>query len=380
MSASRGSFSSFNSGRGRGRGRGAATQNSGQNSHVNESVESVHSRNSGAEQDTGFTYEPEQSQPKIWIRPSQIRSNPTVLDAIIDTITSNYHGPWHSFKHAESKNSNRWWRLFEQKYRWEPHHGAAIKKKFGSRGSEWFSKNIGRARRENTKPNWVAERDWLVLKEYWASDAFKKKSIAGKKNRNTDAAKESQYRGGRIPVTAHVAKMTESLNRPPLKIEVYEKVYVPKNGDLPARVVETRNKYNEMKAVAESKGKSYDKDDSELFCKVVPKYRGRRYGTGSEAESLESVDGPSRVCGTTQEEIDQRIREEVEARFAQHKQQVQAQMAAQMASMSGAFMAYMEQVRSSNPSIPLPDFSGFRTPTLVPTNGFNGDSNFLVFL
>ncbi|CAH9100968.1 unnamed protein product [Cuscuta europaea] len=128
-----------------------------------------------------------------------------------------------------------------------------------------------------------------------------------------------------------------------------------------------------MKAIAESEGKSYDEEDTELFCKVVSKYRGRRYGTGSEAESLESVDGPSR--GPTQEKIDRRIREEVEARFARHQQEVQAQMAPQMASMSGAFMAFMEQVRSSNPLIPLLDFHSFRTPTPVRMNVLNGDSN-----
>ncbi|CAH9077402.1 unnamed protein product [Cuscuta epithymum] len=161
-----------------------------------------------------------------------------------------------------------------------------MKKKFKSRASEWLSKNIGRARRDNKKPDWIGEGDWKLLQEYWASDAFKKKSHAGKKNRNSKAGKESQYHGGRIPVTTHVERLTKELTRAPLKIEVFEKVYVPKSGDPPTRVVETKQKYNEMKAQAESQGKSYDEDDSELFCAVVPLYKGRWFGTRSEAESL----------------------------------------------------------------------------------------------
>ncbi|CAH9136369.1 unnamed protein product, partial [Cuscuta epithymum] len=34
----------------------------------------------------------------------------------------------------------------------------------------------------------------MLLKEYWGSDSFKKKSTARKKNRNSQKAKESQYR------------------------------------------------------------------------------------------------------------------------------------------------------------------------------------------
>ncbi|CAH9115980.1 unnamed protein product, partial [Cuscuta europaea] len=99
--------------------------------------------------------------------------------------------------------------------------------------------------------------------------------------------------------------MTKDLNRAPLKIEVYEKVYVPKEGDPPQRAVETRQKYNELKVQAESQGKLYEVDDSELFCKVVPTYRGRRYRTGSKAESLSgSVECSSRHSGPTQHEID----------------------------------------------------------------------------
>ncbi|CAH9148879.1 unnamed protein product [Cuscuta epithymum] len=116
-----------------------------------------------------------------------------------------------------------------------------MKKKFKSRASEWLSKNIGRARRDNKKPDWIGEGDWKLLQEYWASDAFKKKSHAGKKNRNSKAGKESQYHGGRIPVTTHVERLTKELTRAPLKIEVFEKVYVPKSGDPPTRVVETKD-------------------------------------------------------------------------------------------------------------------------------------------
>ncbi|CAH9077406.1 unnamed protein product [Cuscuta epithymum] len=118
-----------------------------------------------------------------------------------------------------------------------------MKKKFKSRASEWLSKNIGRARRDNKKPDWIGEGDWKLLQEYWASDAFKKKSHAGKKNRNSKAGKESQYHGGRIPVTTHVERLTKELTRAPLKIEVFEKVYVPKSGDPPTRVVETKIRF-----------------------------------------------------------------------------------------------------------------------------------------
>ncbi|CAH9101806.1 unnamed protein product [Cuscuta europaea] len=136
---------------------------------------------------------------------------------------------------------------------------------------------------------------------------------------NSKAGKESQYRGGRIPVTTHVERLTNELNRPPLKIEVFDKVYVLKSGDPPARVVETKQKYNEMKPHVESQGKSYEEDDSELFCAVVPLYKGRRFGTGSEAEALSDLECTSRISGPTQVEIDSRIKEQLEARFAQQK-------------------------------------------------------------
>ncbi|CAH9070690.1 unnamed protein product [Cuscuta epithymum] len=117
-----------------------------------------------------------------------------------------------------------------RKYEWDVCFNTKIKKKFKSRVSEWLSKNIGKARRDNKKPDWIGEGDWKLLLEYWSSGAFKKKSRAGKKNRNSKAGKESQYRRGRIPVTAHVERLTKELNRPPLKIEVFDKVYVPKSG------------------------------------------------------------------------------------------------------------------------------------------------------
>ncbi|CAH9077947.1 unnamed protein product [Cuscuta europaea] len=223
--------------------------------------------------------------------------NPIVLNSIISIITNNFHGPWYSFKHVDANQQEHWWRLFERKYDCDPCYNNRIKKRFRSRAYEWLSKNIGRARRQNKKPEWICDGDWMLLKEYWGSDSFKKKSAAGKKTRNSQKAKESQYRGGRIPVSRHVEKTTKDLNRAPLKIEVYEKVYVPK---------ELKQKYNELKVEAESQGKSYEVD-----------YRGRRYGTGSEAESLSgSIECSSRHSGPTQQEIDALIETQVEARFA----------------------------------------------------------------
>ncbi|CAH9084037.1 unnamed protein product, partial [Cuscuta epithymum] len=120
-----------------------------------------------------------------------------------------------------------------------------------------------------------------------------------------------------------------------------------------------------MKAQAESQGKSYEQDDSELFCAVVPLYKGRRFGTGSEAEAMSDVECSSRISGPTQQEIDSRIKEQLEARFAEQEKQWQTQMA----NMTSVFTAYMQQVRSVNPSVPLPDFSDFRTPTSAQMNG-----------
>ncbi|CAH9068696.1 unnamed protein product [Cuscuta europaea] len=169
-----------------------------------------------------------------------MRSKPSILDTIIGILTTNYHGPWYSFKHADESQRERWWTLFQNKYEWDPYIHKRIKKRFESRASSWLSKNLGRARRKDEKPEWISKEHWAVLKEYWGSDEFKKKSVAGKKNRSTEAARGSQFRGGRIPVTTHVQRMTESLKRTPLKIEVFEKVYVPKAGDPPPRVIETR--------------------------------------------------------------------------------------------------------------------------------------------
>ncbi|CAH9092492.1 unnamed protein product, partial [Cuscuta europaea] len=93
-----------------------------------------------------------------------------------------------------------------------------------------------------------------------------------------------------------------------------------------------------MKAQAESQGKSYEENDSELFCAMVPLYKGRRFGKGSKAEALSDLECTSRISGPTQVEIDSRIKEQLEARFAQQEKQWQTQMA----NMTSAFTAYME--------------------------------------
>ncbi|CAH9053215.1 unnamed protein product [Cuscuta europaea] len=106
-------------------------------------------------------------------------------------------------------------------------------------------------------------------------------------------------------------------------LEVYNEVYRDflSSDTSPLRLLDDpEQKYNELKVQAESQGKSYDVDDYELFCHVVPTYQGRRYGTGSEAESLSgSVECSSRHSGPTQQEIDALIQTQVEARFAQQE-------------------------------------------------------------
>ncbi|CAH9064772.1 unnamed protein product, partial [Cuscuta epithymum] len=98
---------------------------------------------------------------------------------------------------------------------------------------------------------------------------------------------------------------------------------------------------------------------------LVPTYRGRRYGTWSEAESLSgSFECSSRHSKPTHEEIDARIQSQVETRFAQQEQLWRAQME----NMSTAFMSIMRQVQSSNSSVPMPDISALHTPTPVAKN------------
>ncbi|CAH9145069.1 unnamed protein product [Cuscuta epithymum] len=92
-----------------------------------------------------------------------MRSNPTVLNNIISILTNNFHGPWRSYMHADADQRNRWWKLFQRKYEWDICFNTKMKKKFKSRVSEWLSKNIGRAGRENKKPDWIGDGDWKVL-------------------------------------------------------------------------------------------------------------------------------------------------------------------------------------------------------------------------
>ncbi|CAH9138162.1 unnamed protein product [Cuscuta epithymum] len=100
---------------------------------------------------------------------------------------------------------------------------------------------------------------------------------------------------------------------------------------------------------------------------AVAGYRFRRMLKGW---CMSDVECSSKISGPTQQKIDSRIKDQLEAQIAQQGKQCQTQMA----NMTSVFTAYMEQVRSMNPSVPLPDFSDFRTPTSAQMNGLH-DSN-----
>ncbi|CAH9129977.1 unnamed protein product [Cuscuta epithymum] len=276
----------------------------------------------------------------------------------------NFHGSWNSFQNASEEPRNRWWFLFTNSYRWDPRLNEKMRELFESRGSHWLSKKLKKHRGSDVKPavkpEWVADNDWLTMTIYWASDEFKKKSTVGSKNRNTPAAIQSQYRGGRSCVDAHAEKLAAELNREPLSIEVYEKCYVPKTGDPPPRVQEVLSKYNELKEQAATQSDSQISaiEDNDLFLKATPKYKSRQFGHGSRAKTTvldsSSVIGP---LGPTPEEVEaiqQKLQAQNDKILQQEKKQKEQD--AQMAAMSGCFSAILQQLKTTNPNIVIPEF------------------------
>ncbi|CAH9095607.1 unnamed protein product [Cuscuta epithymum] len=241
-----------------------------------------------------------------WVTPQMVESDQEVLDRIKLIVGGHFLGNWACYTDVDPKVRELWWNLFKAQHRWTEAQGAAVLRAYNKRVSTWLVPTFKRARKSGKKPGWASDEVWDSLVRHWSLDPkFAQKSAAGKKNRMSEKAMETQWHGGRKPQSKHRETMVGPEKKKVSILKVIKHCWT-KGGDnseaeLPPRIAELETKYQAQVGKKRAElGLTHsdielDSDaDDEAMLEAAGVYKGRVPCMGAEGlRILHNRDGAS---------------------------------------------------------------------------------------
>ncbi|CAH9101000.1 unnamed protein product [Cuscuta europaea] len=226
----------------------------------------------------------------FWVTPQSIHSDNEVLKRIKIIVGGHFTGDWATYMEVPAATRELWWSLFKSQHRWNQSQNEAILKAYNSRISAWMRPTFRNARTRGKKPGFLSDDVWENLVRHWSTDPiFLKRSQAGKENRNSEKAKELQWRGGRKPHDQHKKDLEGS---GPVKMKVTKWALIKHcwtKGDesLPPRISEIEKKYEKeiekkRAELSSSDDELDERQDDEAILAAVGVYKGRVPCLGAE--------------------------------------------------------------------------------------------------
>ncbi|KAF5745502.1 hypothetical protein HS088_TW07G01089 [Tripterygium wilfordii] len=137
--------------------------------------------------------------------------------------------PYPSWKKIPPEVRKIWFREFEKRFTWLPHHDPLIRANFEKRGATRMKDMLSDVHVRRIKPDWIVDSVWEALCNHWISEHFKKISVQNKRNRTFSENGVSLHTGGFAPATKYARKMEEELGRKPTVAKLFMRMHMKKN-------------------------------------------------------------------------------------------------------------------------------------------------------
>ncbi|XP_033133914.1 uncharacterized protein LOC117127489 [Brassica rapa] len=92
-----------------------------------------------------------------------------------------YMGPWKSWRKVPDERRESWWQTFV-----DPEFNDLVYGLWKKETWTTIGERISKKKRQQKKPKYINEADWMILLEHWVTDAAKKKSKKAANSRKSD--------------------------------------------------------------------------------------------------------------------------------------------------------------------------------------------------
>ncbi|XP_043814342.1 uncharacterized protein LOC122724055 [Manihot esculenta] len=167
----------------------------------------------------------------------------TVTRSITNDIKMRYTAPWKTWSEIPLKIKDELFGLFRSRYTWDESEEGMVRIAWEKVGKERLRDILNRVRSEllrkhkktdvaylyNLGPDWMEAEIWNELVAYWSTPEWRKKSEAGKANRNVEKdGTITKHSGGSIKLEVHENRLAKKLGRQPTQLELFRATHTKK--------------------------------------------------------------------------------------------------------------------------------------------------------
>ncbi|XP_043809033.1 uncharacterized protein LOC122722404 [Manihot esculenta] len=283
----------------------------------------------------------------------------TVTRSITNDIKMRYTAPWKTWSEIPLKIKDELFGLFRSRYTWDESEEGMVRIAWEKVGKERLRDILNRVRSEllrkhkktdvaylyNLGPDWMEAEIWNELVAYWSTPEWRKKSEAGKANRNIEKdGTITKHSGGSIKLEVHENRLAKKLGRQPTQLELFRATHTKKGSQgvyIDGKSRRVDGAY--LSAIAENVNDNCESPsafDLNKWIEISGSSKGRVYGFGSSDIAKSGTPTTSFSCtsahpgGPSQtmfslEEVEQ-ILEQNRIKMKQDMEQMQEQMQEQM--------------------------------------------------
>ncbi|KAG8648833.1 hypothetical protein MANES_08G043150v8 [Manihot esculenta] len=180
---------------------------------------------------------PSNPSDRQWIRlKGNVFLDSTVTRSISNDIKMRYTAPWKTWSEIPLKTKDELFGLFRSRYVWDESEEDMIRTAWEKVGKERLRDILNRVRSEllrkhkktdiaylyNLGPDWMEAEIWNALVAYWSTPEWRKKSEAGKANRNVEKdGTITKHSCGSIKLEVHENRLAKKLGRQPTQLELF---------------------------------------------------------------------------------------------------------------------------------------------------------------